>query len=223
MTDGAGAGAADGGTAPAADPGAANGGAANGNGVLGEGAAAQWMNQALDRAAQNLMGAATGQNQNGNGSQPAGAPEQYGEFQYAEGYVPDEQIQGYLHNNFREMGLSQEQAQRLYDIDAEVRAHQTEQWENTVRNDWVNEIRSDPELGGPKFETTIRDAGRVVEVFGDDEFRSLMNESGFGNHPAIVRMFSRIGALIGEGRGVRGTHGGPEESAALKMYPTMRS
>lgn len=218
-----GAGAGEAGGAPV-DSGAPAGGApaANGNGALGDGAAAQWMNQALDRAARGLMDAATGQPQTQQ-AQPEGAPEQYGEFQYAEGYFPDEQIQGYLHNNFREMGLSQEQAQRIYDIDADIQAYKAEQWENTTQNEWVNEVRSDPEMGGPRYEETVRDAGRAVEVFGDDEFRALMDESGFGNHPAMVRMFARIGALIGEGRGVRGTHTGPQESAALKMYPTMRS
>lgn len=139
-----------------------------------------------------------------------GAPEAYTDFTLPEGMPVDEQILGLSHEVFKELDLSQAGAQRLVDLQLQVREaefktlienHQQQQ------QDWIKEIKADPELGGTKFERSTATARRPVEQFGDDEFRALLepfdpetNPTGLGlaNNPAFNRVFYRIGSAISE-------------------------
>lgn len=102
----------------------------------------------------------------------------------------------------KEQKLSNAQAQALLnaksDAIAEFTTKQQEQVKHKSTNDWVNEMKSDPELGGDGFDKNVEMAKRVVQKFGTESFKKTLNESGLGNHPELVRVFSRIGKLMSE-------------------------
>jgi hypothetical protein len=93
-----------------------------------------------------------------------------------------------------------------------------------MRADWEKQVREDKDLGGAKLDTTLSLVDRALGKFGapsvkdeqgkeTNEFRLLMNETGLGDHPVLVRMFSEIGKLVGEdGELIR-----PDTSPALKL------
>lgn len=101
----------------------------------------------------------------------------------------------------KQNGFSVEQAQKLVDRESAVvsrvesaqRAHLEE-----MSKTWVKESQADKEFGGEAFNTNVELAKRVVERFGTDNFKKMLNDSGFGNNPEVLRIFTRIGKTMAE-------------------------
>lgn len=89
---------------------------------------------------------------------------------------------------------------------------------------WADETRADPEIGGANLKASIAASQRVLAQFGDASTQTLLNQSGLGNHPAMVKLLAKIGAAITEDTTIRGASGGaPAPTSAVdKLYPTMR-
>lgn len=76
-------------------------------------------------------------------------------------------------------------------------------WEKT-RNDWKESFLKDPEIGGNRFQTTVDSALNFIRTHGgtaeqQTEFRNLMETSGLGNHPAMIRILAKAGSAMSEG------------------------
>lgn len=136
-----------------------------------------------------------------------GAPEEYSEFTLPEGMDIDQETLDQAKEHFKEMNLSQDQAQKLVELQAnaieKIGQQQSEAFQKQV-DDWLKEVEDDAEYGGEKLDATKQDVGRVMDEFGDDEVRTFFDESGLGNHPGLVKMFARIGKAMGEDNGVSG-------------------
>jgi hypothetical protein len=66
---------------------------------------------------------------------------------------------------------------------------------------WVKEMNEHPEFGGAQLEANLKHARKALEAFGAPDreaLGSMLVETGLGNHPALVRMFIRIGRALGE-------------------------
>ena len=50
---------------------------------------------------------------------------------------------------------------------------------------------------GYDYDSQIRNARRAIDVYGDNEIKELMNTEA-GNHPAVIRLFARLGKDITE-------------------------
>lgn len=84
--------------------------------------------------------------------------------------------------------------------------------------------RQDPEIGGAKFESAIAAAKTALNRFGTKALIDVLDETGLGNHPEIVRLFARLGKSISEGRYVP-TQGQPtpeKPRGAAALYPNMK-
>lgn len=123
----------------------------------------------------------------------------------------------------REYGLSQEQAQKLVERDASLLGSQIERLQAVHAEQvekWATEVKSDKDLGGDRFEATQTAARAAVSRFGDDGLRALLNESGYGNHPVVVRFFARVGqALSEDNRLLGGNPSAPKRDRASILYP----
>jgi len=64
------------------------------------------------------------------------------------------------------------------------------------------------------------DVARAVRQFATDEFKQLMDETGLGNHPAVVATFEAVGRAFGEDRVITG-HSGADtpKDVAYRMFP----
>lgn len=98
-------------------------------------------------------------------------------------------------------GLSNEQAQSLIDREHEAvqgfAKVQMEEFEKT-KGSWRAELSADKEIGGEALNQNVEMAKRVVTRFGTDGFKKALNESGYGDHPELVRVFARIGKAMSE-------------------------
>lgn len=103
-----------------------------------------------------------------------------------------EEIESYA----KDQGFSNEQAQKLVDRDFKNRARfvesQQAQLQETTQQ-WGEQVKTDKEIGGEKFNESVSLAKQVLKRFGSDELRTQLDKTGFGNHPELVRVFSRIG------------------------------
>jgi len=122
----------------------------------------------------------------------------------------------------KERGLSQEQAQELLDREHQVLASYAEGQKATLTktmNAWVEELKGDKEVGGEKFKESSELAKRVIRRFGTEAFLKDLNESGFGNHPELVRTFVRIGkAMSADSWVTPGAMPAPKKSLAEALY-----
>jgi len=60
-----------------------------------------------------------------------------------------------------------------------------------------------------------------MDKFGTPELTKLLNASGMGNHPEIIRAFYRAGKAISEDSFVGGSRATAPVDPSKRMYPTM--
>lgn len=125
----------------------------------------------------------------------------------------------------KEKGLSAEQAQAMLERESANVAsfvEQQEQARDQMRSSWLEQTKTDKEIGGEQFNANAELAKRVVEKFGTDEFKKALDESGLGNHPELVRILARIGKAMGNDTLVvpGSTSGTPKPSMAERLYPS---
>jgi hypothetical protein len=135
------------------------------------------------------------------GDKPAGAPEEYADFTLPEGFTADGPVLTDFKATAKEMGLTQDAAQKVVDLGAKL-VEQTQQqmrdaWAQTTAK-WVDTIKTDPEIGGAQMNERVAVAVKALDKFGTPELRAALNETGMGNHPEVVRFFHRVGLAISE-------------------------
>jgi len=69
---------------------------------------------------------------------------------------------------------------------------------------WTEASRTDPEFGGAQFDANLAVAKRGYNMFASDELKSILEQTGYGNHPEVLRLFHKIGKLMGEDKFVGG-------------------
>lgn len=147
-------------------------------------------------------------------------PEKY-EFKLPDGVQMDDKgIEAY--SEFaKEAGLSQEAAQSLISKLAPVMQSRMTEAVQQARESWGEASKTDKEFGGDKLQENLAVAQKAMKTFGSPELRELLNESGLGNHPEIIRVFVRAGKAISEDRFVpAGTKvPGGSKDLAKSLYP----
>lgn len=129
-------------------------------------------------------------------------PEKY-EFTLPEGVELNGEVLGEFETHAKALKLTQEQAQPLVNMALKIaekaQAAQSEAWDNQ-RKTWRDEVANDKEIGGKE---NLSYAARAIDTFAP-ELRQVFNESGWGDNPAFIRAFVRIGKAISEDRLVGG-------------------
>lgn len=136
-----------------------------------------------------------------------GAPEKYEDFTAPEGFGLDPELVGPFQEAAKAANLSQAGAQRMVDFGMKVVEKTLEgfQAQHIDRvEQWVVQAKADPEVGGRAFEENVRIAQSVIAQYGDAEVKEAFDTTGIGNHPALLRLFARIGKAAGEAGFVAG-------------------
>ena len=129
------------------------------------------------------------------------APEAYEKFSLPEGYEYDEKLAGDFGGVAKELGLSQDKAQKLVDhyIQLTQKAIQVHNERSAqISEEWKTSAETDKEYGGAKFAENIAVAKKALESFGTPELTKHLNESGLGNHPEIIRFCWKVGKLLSD-------------------------
>jgi hypothetical protein len=153
-------------------------------------------------------------------SKPAGAPEKY-EFKAPEGQSFDANVLAQFEEVAREINLPQAEAQKMLDKIAPALAQKQADIIKAAQDEWVASTKADKEIGGDKLDANLSVAKKALDTFGTPALRDLLNESGLGNHPEIIRAFYKAGKAISEDSFVPGGSkpaGNSDQSLASKLY-----
>lgn len=158
----------------------------------------------------------------GEDEKPAGAPEEYADFVAPEGVELDAEAMDAFRPVAKELNLTQEQAQRLVDLQSET----AQRWSQAVqqhvidtRTGWREAAAKDALIGGEKFAENLAIAKEGRDLFGEDaELKELLDSTGLGDHPAVIRHFFKVGNANREHDFVKS--GKPEKSKSFYDHPT---
>lgn len=167
-------------------------------------------------------------------------PEKY-ELTAPEGFEIDDALLAEVDPVFRELKLTNEQADKLMPLAGKF-ADRIFKAQNDAfqaqATDWARASKADPVLGGKNWKETESlvakamdtAAAKLPEIERDGkklsgadqvaEFRALLDTSKLGNHPTLMRMFRFFGAQFTEGGFVRADAGAPVKPDRLAaLYP----
>lgn len=145
------------------------------------------------------------------------APEAYTAFTDVNGqeYAP-ESVQQFT-EAAKSAGLSQEKAQALFQaMVPTAREHMMNDLRSKAQQ-WAKDCEKDPEIGGASFGANKAVAISAYQHFATPELRAILNASGLGNHPEVVRHFYRLGKTMQQDTGVHG--GASSAPEQRRRYP----
>ena len=181
-----------------------------------------------DQQAQDAANTAEGQSKEGDEGakdDQSKVPEKY-EFKLPEDQKIDDAAVEAFSEFAKDAGLSQEAAQALMDkLAPAMQARQTQAVES-AKALWASEAQADKEFGGDAFNENLAVAKKAMDAFGTPALRELLNGSGLGNHPEIIRAFYRAGKQISEDRLVpsgSGIKSAGAKDPAKALYPNQQS
>jgi hypothetical protein len=145
-----------------------------------------------------------------------------------EGMELNEELIGGLKEFAFENGIAPEQIQGLvqwYTGEQEKAGEEFGQMVESERAEAETALKKD---WGDDYDKNLDAAKKVVDTFGDKDFKTFLNETGLGSEPALVKLFYTISSKISEDSFEAGGGGGEEEgqrdmSGRLKLsFPSMQ-
>lgn len=160
------------------------------------------------------------ENQDGKGDAPV-VPEKY-EFTMPDGVELDTAAAEEFSALAKELKLSQADAQRIADVASKMQQKQAETHVATVKG-WADSCKTDKEFGGDNLDQNLSVARKAIDTFGSPELKALLNTSGLGNHPEVVRFAFKAGKAISEDGFIKAGARvpTPESSLEKRLYPDM--
>ncbi len=157
--------------------------------------------------------------QDSKATEPA-VPETY-DLKMPEGVELDQAAAAEFTAIAKELKLDQAAAQKLADVGAKMAQRQVEAHAKLVES-WAEQVKTDNEIGGDKLAENLGVARKALEAFGTPGLRDVLNATGLGNHPEVIRAFYKVGKAISEDRFVGGApKGGTADDPAKKLFPNM--
>lgn len=190
--------------------------------VLGDDTAAPDLGADTGTGADTVTGADT---MGGDSIKGDVVPEKY-DFKLPEGITADAAMLTEFEGVAKELKLGQEGAQKLVDIytkamDGAVKANAAAY--DKVVTGWLDAAKADKEFGGAAFDANIGLARKAIDKFGGPGFINMLNETGAGNHPEVIRLLVKVGKTISEdGINPGGSPSGTtEKTVAQRLYPNL--
>lgn len=123
----------------------------------------------------------------------------------------------------QQYGLTNEAANALIGLHIKQVQASAREMESRIadhRANYERMTRQDPEIGGAKFEASLNAAKNALSKYGNKALIDVLNETGLGSHPEVIRAFAKIGAAISEGRYVPSNNQSQPEKKTLaqKIY-----
>jgi len=143
------------------------------------------------------------------------------EYKMPEGVTLDEAAATEFSVLAKDMGLSQEQAQKLVSLYAANQVKAADAYADQITK-WGEETKSDPEIGGDKLAENLAIAKRAVDLT-TPEFRQILTTSGYGNHPAFIKGMIAIGKALSPDTVAKGDKAGNvgTKDPSKVLFPNM--
>lgn len=160
-----------------------------------------------------------------------GKPEKYdyAGVELPENYCYDENLLNEFNDLAGKYNLSQKSANELMSMAVKLTKLAGNNYSKTMAEQQRQQIENykqnlitDREIGGAKFEKTMRTANIAYTQFADCEVQNLLANSGLNCHPKIVKMFYEIGKRM-QNDSIYGVNIAvtPKENREDILFPTM--
>ena len=116
----------------------------------------------------------------------------------------------------KESGLSQENAQKMFGAMRTEADNYVRQKTQELSTQWAKASREDAEFGGAKFDENCGQIAAAYKQFATPELKNLLDASGLGNHPEVMRLFYRVGKALAQDTGVKAQEAPATEH---RMFP----
>lgn len=88
---------------------------------------------------------------------------------------------------------------------------------------WEGQLKADKDFGGEAYDANVATAIKGLEAVGSPELRQVLDQTGMGSHPEIVRAFKKVGELVADAPFATSAQPAQSaKSAASRMYPNMK-
>lgn len=160
---------------------------------------------------------------------PAEAEVKYTEFKMPDGVKVPEVVLGKFTEVFQGLKLPQEAAQKVMDELAPLVAKENaEAYKATLaeaRKGWVEAAKVDKEIGGDKHEQNLAIAAQTFTKFGTPALKELLEASGLGDHPEVIRWSYKVAQALGEDKVIAGrlSDGVEKKDAASILYDATKA
>lgn len=155
--------------------------------------------------------------------EPQGAPEAYEDFTVPDGVELDTEVLGDFQALGKELNLPQAEAQKVVDLGTKMAQKWADQQTENIlalRTEWADQTKADTEIGGDALPQNLAVAKKAMDTFGSPALRELLDQSGLGNHPEVIRYFVKVGKTISEDTLVSSRQDGPAKAGPAKtLFP----
>lgn len=121
-------------------------------------------------------------------------PEKY-ELTIAKDSLLDQTDIDRISTDAKEKGLTNGEAQLMADMEAEAIDRYHDKIDKQVEDmqaGWLKDAEADKEIGGEAFKENAELSKRLVDKYGSEALKDLLDQSKYGDHPEVVRIFSTI-------------------------------
>jgi hypothetical protein len=136
-------------------------------------------------------------------------------------FQPNEEFTEEFKQKAHELGLSNEQVKALYswyvEGVGEKEVQQMQERAQEFRDNSEAQLRKE---FGNSYNERMQAAKTAVEQFGGDELKQVLDQTGLGNHPAVVKAFAEMGKQLSEdtiGGSAKGQFGRTPDEAASQI------
>ncbi len=139
-----------------------------------------------------------------------------------EGYSSDDTAM--VNEQLKVMSLTAEQAKGFQDMADKLHARDLARFAEEKAG-WENSLRNDPEIGGTNFNANVLCAQRGLGYLDETgQVRAILEQTGYGSHPAVVKMFIKAGQGLEDDTLVRSGRGQGKSAVPLaeRIYPNMQ-
>jgi len=151
-------------------------------------------------------------------------PEKY-TFTLAEGQIIDEKALEAATPIFQKLGLSNEQAQELINLQLQL-TKQNEEGHVKAFTQYVEDLKTEAKTYfGPKLPEVMRNVARARDTFmpksadgKEHPLQEKLNISGLANDKDVLEFFDKVGRTISEGKFVDGKRSAPVKGAAGQTH-----
>lgn len=145
-------------------------------------------------------------------------------LKFSDGIEVDNTLLGGFKNTAHELGLNQNQAQKLADMYVKHMSDSAKTFNDAqskalseAQQGWEKEITS-----RPAFKQEVADARRVMAQYGSQELNAIMDQSLMGSHPVFFDFVVKVGKALAEPE-VRGMAGSDKKvPLADRLWPGMK-
>ena len=145
-------------------------------------------------------------------------------LKFSDGLEVDNALLGGFKNTAHELGLNQNQAQKLADMYVKHMTDSAKSFNDAqtkalseAQQGWEKEIMS-----RPAFKQEASDARRVMAQYGSPELNAIMDQSLMGSHPVFFDFVVKVGKALAEPE-VMGMAGNDKKTPlADRLWPTMK-